>query len=125
MTTKIDELMKNMVKINLTLDKLVKINDKYEQFMQDKITHDKIIAKKLDELTTNYSNVWASVAQHECKLTRLDKIFTKLLVPMLDEIGSFLSNINIKHGGTLDADFKVRINRMRIQMNNAKLNKDF
>ena len=114
-----------MVKINLTLDKLVKINDKYEQFMQDKTTHDAIMAKKLDELTTNYSNVWTGVAQHECKLTRLDNIFTKLLAPMLDEIGSFLSSINIKHGGTLDADFKVRINRMRTQMNNAKLNKDF
>ena len=125
MTTKIDELMKNMVKINSTLDKLVKINDKYEQFMQDKTTHDAIMAKKLDELTTNFSDVRIGVAQHECKLTRLDNIFTKLLVPMLDEIGSFLSNINIKHGGTLDADFKVRINRMRTQMNNAQLNKDF
>ena len=93
--------------------------------MQDKTTHDAIMAKKLDELTTNFSDVRIGVAQHECKLTRLDNIFTKLLVPMLDEIGSFLSNINIKHGGTLDADFKVRINRMRTQLNNAQLNKDF
>ncbi len=30
-----------------------------------------------------------------------------------------------KHGGTLDADFKVTINRMRAQLNNAKKSKDF
>ena len=94
--------------------------------MHDKVTHDEIIAKKIDELTLNYSNIWAGMVQHKCKITCLNNSFTRLLVPMLDEIGSFLSTINInKHSRTLDADFKARIDRMRAQMNNAELNKDF
>ena len=40
----------------MILDKIVEIDDKYEQFMRDKIAHDEIIIKRLDELTTNYSN---------------------------------------------------------------------
>ena len=46
MTTKLDELMKKMIKINISLDKIANIIDKYEQFMQDRITHDEIVAQK-------------------------------------------------------------------------------
>jgi hypothetical protein len=79
------------------------------------------IINKIDDLIKNENNIKLITAQHEIKITRHENLFMKLIFPILDEISSFLLHLNSgKHGGTLDADFKVIINRMRAQLNNAK-----
>ncbi|CAF1283547.1 unnamed protein product [Rotaria sordida] len=123
--TKIDELISSMAKVNISLERIISKNDQYEQFMNDKIKFDEMTSKKLDELITTGNNFKTVITQHQCKITRHENIFTKLIFPILDEISTFLLTINIdKHGGILDADFKVKINRMRAQLDNARLNKE-
>ncbi|CAF1186197.1 unnamed protein product [Rotaria sordida] len=123
--TKIDELISSMAKVNISLERIISKNDQYEQFMNDKIKFDEMTSKKLDELITTGNNFKTVITQHQCKITRHENIFTKLIFPILDEISTFLLTINIdKHDGILDADFKVKINRMRAQLDNARLNKE-
>ena len=94
--------------------------------MKDKTISDEVISSKLDDVITNNINVKLVATQHEIKLTRHENLFMKLIIPTLEEMATFLSNLNVgKHSGTLDADFKVLINRMRAQLNNAKKSKDF
>jgi hypothetical protein len=123
---KIDDLINSMNQVNVLLEKLVNKNDQFEQFMKDKTSYDVMIANKIDDVIKNENAINLITAQHEIKITRHENLFTKLVFPLLEEISTFLSNINSgKHGGTLDADFKVTINRMRAQLNNAKISKDF
>jgi hypothetical protein len=123
---KIDDLINSMNQVNVMLEKIVNKNDQFEQFMKDKTINDEIVTNKIDDLIKNENNIKLITAQHEIKITRHENLFMKLIFPILDEISTFLSNNNVsKHGGTLDADFKVTINRMRAQLNNAKKSKDF
>lgn len=93
--------------------------------MNEKSANDKVISKKMDELITTNNTSKINVAQHEIKVTRHDNIFLKLIFLISDEISTFLLHINLcKQNDTLDADFKVKINRMTAQLNNAKVNKD-
>ena len=94
--------------------------------MNDKIINDEIISNKIENVIKHNNNQATNIAQHEIKITRYENVFMKIVFPFLDEILLFLSNTNIdKHGGTLDADFKAKINRMRAQLNNARTSKDF
>ncbi|CAF3215296.1 unnamed protein product [Rotaria sp. Silwood2] len=123
---KIDTLINSMNQVNVMLDKMVDKNHQFEQFMKDKNINDDIVSKKVDELISNDNSIKQNVIQHEIKITRYENILIKLIFPILDEISFFLSNINVgKHNGTLHADFKVKINRMRAQLNNARTDKDF
>jgi len=123
---KIDDLINSMNQVNAMLEKIVNKNDQFEQFIKDKTVNDEIVSNKIDDLIKNENNIKLITAQHEIKITRHENLFMKLIFPILDEISTFLSHLNSgKHGGTLDVDFKVIINRMRAQLNNAKKSKDF
>jgi hypothetical protein len=126
LANKIDNLVISMNQVNALLKKIVITNDKFENFMNDKIINDEIISNKIDNVIKHSNNQAANIAQHEIKITRYGNVLMKIVFPFLDEISLFLSNTNIdKHGGTLDADFKSKINRMRAQLNNARTSKDF
>ena len=63
--------------------------------------------------------------QQEIKFARHENILNTLMVPLLDESASALHNTNIERfGEPRDADFKVKKNRLRAQLNNAKENRD-
>ncbi len=111
---KIDDLINRMNQVNVMLEKIVNKNDQFEQFIKDKTINDEIVSNKIDDLIKNENNIKLITAQHEIKITRHKNLFMKLVIPILDEASSFLSNINLgKHSETLDADFKVTINRLR------------
>ncbi|CAF4058281.1 unnamed protein product [Rotaria magnacalcarata] len=115
-----------MNQINSKLEQIQNKNDQFERFMTKKSSNDEITSKKIDELITCNNNNKINVTQHEIKITRHENIFTKLIFPFLDEISTFLTNLNSgKHNDPLDADFKVKINRMKAQLNNVKSNKEF
>jgi len=123
---KIDDLINSMNQVNGMLAKIVNKNDLFEQFMKEKTINDEMISNKIDDLIKNENNINVNIAQHEVKLTRHENLFIKIVFPILDEISTFLSNLNVgKQGGTLDADFKVTINRMRVQLNKVIKSKDF
>ncbi|CAF1511537.1 unnamed protein product [Rotaria sordida] len=126
MINKIDELISSVRKVNDTLEKFSKKNDEFELFMNNKIKNDEILSTKIDHLIENDVEFKKNIIQHEIKITRHENIFIKLILPMIDEISKYLSIINIdKKGGTLDADFQVTINRMRVQLENVTQNKNF
>ena len=101
-------------------------NNHFENFMKDKIVNDEIISNKIDELLQNNNNQKINITQHEIKITHHENVFKKIVLPLLDEISLFLSNLNIdKYGKTLDADLKVKINRWRAQLNDVRTSKDF
>ncbi|CAF1305348.1 unnamed protein product [Adineta ricciae] len=126
MNNKMDVLLNNINQIKTSLDKICTLNDKFEQFMNTKIVSDEILEKKVDDLVKREQESKLGVIQHEIKLTRHDNIFTKVIIPALDETLQFLSHINTnKNGNAHDADFKVIANRLRAQLNNCKQGKDF
>ncbi|CAF1291804.1 unnamed protein product [Adineta steineri] len=126
LANKIDDLINSMNQVNRVLEKMVNKNDQFEQFMNDKKINDELVSNKIDELIKNDNNIRLITAQHEIKITRHENIFMKLVIPVLEEISSFLSNINVgKKGDTLDADFNSTIKRIRAQLNNAKTSKEY
>jgi hypothetical protein len=123
---KIDDLINRMNQVNVMLEKIVNKNDPFEQFIKDKTINDEIVSNKIDDLIKNENNIKLITAQHEIKITRRENLFMKLVIPILDEVSSFLSNINLgKHSGNLDADFKVTINRLRAQLQSGPAGSKF
>ena len=123
---KIEELISGMSKVNIALEKIVRKNDQLEQFLV--VTSDKmdVLTSKVNDLSMINKTFEKELSQHEIKLARHENLFSKLVLPMLDEISSFMTSMNVgKHGSTLDADFKVKLNRMRTQLNNASQDKTF
>ncbi|CAF4762426.1 unnamed protein product, partial [Rotaria socialis] len=126
MINKIGELIGSMQKFNDTLKRIEKKNQDFEQFIVDSKNNDASLFKKLDQLNEKDKDYKKVHTQHDIKLTRHENVFTKLVLPMLDEIAKFMVNINVDiNRGVLNADFQVTINRMRAQLNNVSLNKDF
>ncbi|CAF4525179.1 unnamed protein product, partial [Didymodactylos carnosus] len=112
-----EELIGSMRKVNSTLERIAKKNDEFEQFMDDRIKHDEIISKKIVQLTENDNDLKKIGAQHEIKIIHYENLFTKLVMPILDEILKLLLTVNTdKTGGSSNAEFKVTINRMRAQL---------
>lgn len=126
MVSKIEELISGMAKVNNALEKIVRKNDQLEQFLVE--TSDKIdaLSIKVNDLNTINKNFEKELSQHDTKLVRHENLFSKLILPLLDEISSFMASMNVgKQGSTLDADFKVKLNRMRSQLSNASQGKIF
>ncbi|CAF4646630.1 unnamed protein product, partial [Rotaria socialis] len=122
MINKIGELIGSMQKFNDTLKRIEKKNQDFEQFIVDSKNNDASLFKKLDQLNEKDKDYKKVHTQHDIKLTRHENVFTKLVLPMLDEIAKFMVNINVDiNRGVLNADFQVTINRMRAQLNNANL----
>jgi len=60
------------------------------------------------------------------KVERHENMFTKLIIPMFEDIFSFITIQNCdSKGRTLDADLKVKLERYLIQMKKAKEGKHF
>ncbi|CAF4451862.1 unnamed protein product [Rotaria magnacalcarata] len=126
MVTKIDKLVNSMHQVNTLLEKIATKHDQFEEFMLDKIESDKIISNKIGNLHQANKDLSANITQHEIKILTHENICTKVIFPLLEEISTFITNINTdKYGKSLDADCMVKINRMRSQMNNTRTSKDF
>ncbi|CAF4467744.1 unnamed protein product [Rotaria socialis] len=126
MINKIGELIGTMQKINDVLVITEKKNQEFEQFIIDSKSNDASLSKKLDQLNEKDKDYKKVHTQHDIKLSRHENVFTKLVLPMLDEIAKFMVNINLdKNLGVLNADFQVTINRMRAQLtNNSEVAKE-
>ena len=125
-TTKLDVLTNDMKQMNSLLAKVIAKNEQFELFIKDKSTYDELTANKIIDLTEGLMNNTSLITQHELKINRHENVFNKIIFPMLEKLSRFVSNLNnSKQDRPLDADFSQSIKRMRAQLNNVKLNKDY
>ncbi|CAF1456150.1 unnamed protein product [Rotaria magnacalcarata] len=120
MMVKLDELINKLSKVKDRLDKFEAKHDKFEQFISDKNRNDETIIQNMNDMSNNYMILKKDVVQQNLFIERHENLFCKLLIPMLEDVFTFISakNQNQK-GNPLDADLKCRINRYFIQMKKA------
>ncbi|CAF4550441.1 unnamed protein product, partial [Didymodactylos carnosus] len=114
-------LVNNMSKMNEALDKIVAKNEKVEQFMHDKIRSDKIIADDIELLKKNDKTLETNLVQHELKLkrhenltTKHEDIFSKLMLPIVNEMSKVILSFNQdKQGRTIDPSLKTNLEVLR------------
>ncbi|CAF2066751.1 unnamed protein product [Rotaria magnacalcarata] len=126
MMVKLDELINKLSKVKDRLDKFEAKHDKFEQFISDKNRNDETIIQNMNDMSNNYMILKKDVVQQNLFIERHENLFCKLLIPMLEDVFTFISakNQNQK-GNPLDADLKCRINRYFIQMKKATEGKPF
>ena len=55
--------------------------------------------------------------QHSLRIERHENMFCKLLIPMFEDLISFIATLNYdKKGNPLDADLKCKLNRYLVQL---------
>ncbi|CAF2146604.1 unnamed protein product [Rotaria magnacalcarata] len=126
MMVKLDELINKLPKVKDRLDKFEAKHDKFEQFIFDKNRNDETIIQNMNDMSNNYMILKKDVVQQNLFIERHENLFCKLLIPMLEDVFTFISakNQNQK-GNPLDAHLKCRINRYFIQMKKATEGKPF
>ncbi|CAF2935766.1 unnamed protein product [Rotaria sp. Silwood2] len=124
--SKFDELNLNIHKTNESLMKLSSSNDKFEKFMTNMIERSKKVEKNVEDLQTTGLTMRTDVTQLQVYSNRHENLFTKVLLPMMNDLASFVLSMNReKYGKLIDADFGVKLERLRAQLNNALEGKTF
>ncbi|CAF4981331.1 unnamed protein product, partial [Rotaria sp. Silwood1] len=121
MMSKLDDLI---VKINDVKDHLASItlkHDKFEKFMVEKAKQDTHVSQQIDTLSANDQEFKKDLLNHHMLLQRHENFFTKLFIPMLEDVFSWMALQNQdKKGNTLDADLKCRLERYVVQMRKTR-----
>ncbi len=82
--------------------------------------------KNLHDLQINVQTTNANIAHLQVFSTRHENLFTKIILPMMNDLSKFILYMNQdKHGKIIDADFGVSLERSRTQLNNALKGKEF
>ncbi|CAF3474867.1 unnamed protein product [Rotaria socialis] len=126
MMVKLDELINKLSEVKDRLDNFEAKHDKFEQFIFDKNRYDETVIKNMNDVYNNYMILKKDVVQQNLFIERHENLFFKLLIPMLEDVLTFISSQNQNQkGNPLDADFKCRINRYFIQIKKATEGKPF
>ncbi|CAF1506498.1 unnamed protein product [Rotaria magnacalcarata] len=129
MLNKLDNLLAQMTEVNVHLSNLkVKYDkiDKIEQITLAKNDSDVLMKENLNLLTKQSMELKTEVIANNLMVEHHENMFTKLIIPMFEDIFSFITMQNCdSKGRTLDADFKVKLERYLIQMKKAKEGKQF
>ncbi|CAF4349895.1 unnamed protein product, partial [Rotaria sp. Silwood2] len=123
---KLDELSQNIARMNESLEKLSSANSKFEKFMIHMIEKNNEMENNIQELRTNEQLIKTNMVQLQIYSNRHENLFTKLLLPMLNDLTKFVLRMNRdKDDKLIDADFGVTLERLRAQLNKALEGKDF
>ncbi|CAF1110734.1 unnamed protein product [Rotaria magnacalcarata] len=126
MLNKLDNLLAQMAEVNIHLSNLKVKYDKIEQITLAKNDSDVLIKENLKLLTKQSIELRKEVIVNNLMVERHENMFTKLIIPMFEDIFSFITMQNCdSKGRTLDADVKVKLERYLIQMKKAKEGKQF
>ena len=117
-SNKIDDLIHGLAKMNDTLDRMEKKQKDFELFMIESKKNDDHLLIQYEELVVNNKEVREHSDANE-------KLIKKLILPALDLLSHFLQFINLKATGVDDADFKYKIQTVRVQLDNASKGKSF
>jgi hypothetical protein len=113
-TSKSDELMNDMEKMN---ENITKCNEKFEKFMIDKSDSDLIMLQDIKLLKNDDKTLESNQVQHELKLKRHEKTLTKLLLPIFDEMSKVILSLNLdQHGRSLDLGLKTNFEIIRTKL---------
>ncbi|CAF1615068.1 unnamed protein product [Rotaria magnacalcarata] len=99
--TKLDQILNSITKFENTIGDLTKRTEVIEQWITKKEKNDTKIEN--DIKAAQLSNV-----RLDGELKHQMKVIEKLFIPVLDDIITVLSELNIKDGRVLDADFRSR-----------------
>ncbi|CAF4999859.1 unnamed protein product, partial [Rotaria socialis] len=117
MMVKLDELINKLSEVKDRFVNLEAKHDKFEQFISDKNHYDETIIKNMNDMSNKYMMLKKDVVQQNLFIERHENLFCKLLIPMTEDIFTFISTKNQdKKGNPLDVDLKCRINRYFVQM---------
>ncbi|CAM4980323.1 unnamed protein product [Rotaria socialis] len=117
MMVKLDELINKLSEVKDRFVNLEAKHDKFEQFISDKNHYDETIIKNMNDMSNKYMMLKKDVVQQNLFIERHENLFCKLLIPMTEDIFTFISTKNQdKKGNPLGVDLKCRINRYFVQM---------
>ncbi|CAF3351160.1 unnamed protein product [Rotaria sp. Silwood2] len=120
MMVKLGELINKLSEVKDHLANLEAKHNKFDQFMLEKNSHDGIVIKKINDLFNNHMNLKKNVVQHNSYVDRHENLFCKLLIPMFEDLFSFIAGQNLdKRDNSLDVDLKCKPNRYLVQMKKA------
>ncbi|CAF0897762.1 unnamed protein product [Rotaria sordida] len=120
MMIKLDELINKLSEVKNHLANLEAKHDKFEQFILEKNCNDEIVTKKINDISNNHKDLKKHVVQQSLYIDRHENLFCKLLIPMFEDLFSFIVAQNYdKRGNPLDADLKCKLNRYLVQMKKA------
>ncbi|CAF2120803.1 unnamed protein product [Rotaria magnacalcarata] len=126
MTVKLNELINKLSEVKDRLVNLEAKHDKFEQFICDKNHYDETIIKNMNDMSNKYMILKKDVVQQNFFIERHENLFCKLLIPMTEDIFTFISTQNQdKKGNSVDADLKCRINCYFVQMKKVTEDKPF
>ncbi|CAF0749233.1 unnamed protein product [Rotaria sordida] len=120
MMVKLDELINKLSEVKNHLANLEAKHDKFEQFILEKNCNDEIVTKKINDIFNNHMDLKKNVVQQSLYIDRHENLFCKLLIPMFEDLFSFIVAQNCdKRGNPLDVDLKCKLNRYLVQMKKA------
>ncbi|CAF1205352.1 unnamed protein product [Rotaria sordida] len=121
MMSKLDDLIGKINDVKDHLASLTLKYDKFEKFMVEKAKHDIHVSHQIDTLSANDQEFKKDLLNHHMLLGRHENFFTKLFIPILEEVFSWMAVQNQdKKGNTLDADLKCRLERYVVQMRKTR-----
>ena len=126
MMNKLDELIGKMSEVKHHLANLETKHDKFEKFMVEKMQSDELVKENFNTLSKNHHDLKKDVVQHSLLIDRHENMFTKLLIPMFEDLFSVIASQNQdKRGNPLDADLKCKLERYLVQVKKAREGKHF
>ncbi|CAF1226174.1 unnamed protein product [Rotaria sp. Silwood1] len=126
MMDKLDELINKLSEVKNHLANLEAKHDQFEQFILEKNRNDEIVTKKINDISNYHMDLKKNVVQHSLYIDRHENLFCKLLIPMFEDLFSFIAAQNCdKRGNPLDVDLKCKLNRYLVQMKKAIEDKQF
>jgi hypothetical protein len=126
MMNKLDELIGKMSEVKHHLTNLENKHDKFEKFMVEKMLSDELVKENFNDLSKNHLDLKKDVTQHSLLIERHENMFTKLLIPMFEDLFSVIASQNHdKRGNPLDADLKYKLERYLMQVKKAREGKHF
>ena len=126
MLVKLDELINKLSEVTNHLANLEAKHDKFEHFMLEKNRYDEKVTRNINDISNNHMNLKKDVIQQSIYIDRHENLFCKLLIPMFEDLFSFIAALNYdKKGNPLDVDLKCKLNPYLVQMKKAKEGKHF
>ena len=126
MMNKLDDLIKVISEVKNQLINVEAKQNKLEQFILQTERNDEFMKQNLSDLSSKHDELKKDVVQHSLFIDRNENLFIKLIIPMFQDLFTFISSINVnKDGKSLDADLKYKLERYLVQLKNAKQGKHF
>ena len=94
MLAKLDELVNKLSEVTNHLTNLEVKQDKFEHYILEENRIDENVTKNIDNVSNNQIKLKKDVTQHSLYIERHENMFCKLLIPMFEDLISFIAKLN-------------------------------